>query len=220
MDTKSYLQSFGWKEGEALQSGGLKKPLLVQHKKDTKGLGHDKDKDGETWWESLFDGHLKNLEVNNGDKGIKFSIDEEKVDSTIRKKNSPLYRMFIQGEGLAGTVGKREYEVERSKIDVQELFDKQLNSKMMGIERNEKKVEKEKKEKKEKKHENDKIKNKNDKKDDVISKNTSDSETFDKLTSNANPMASRLSARAKYIRQKKASVMDPKLLNEIFMITK
>lgn len=40
------------------------------------------------------------------------------------------------------------------------------------------------------------------------------------ILKNEAPMASRLSARAKYIRQKKASVMDPKLLNEIFMITK
>ncbi|KAI5957878.1 PXR1 [Candida margitis] len=34
------------------------------------------------------------------------------------------------------------------------------------------------------------------------------------------PIASRLSGRAKYIRQKRASVMDPKALNEIFMISK
>ncbi|EGV63270.1 hypothetical protein CANTEDRAFT_107082 [Yamadazyma tenuis ATCC 10573] len=33
-------------------------------------------------------------------------------------------------------------------------------------------------------------------------------------------ISSRLSARSKYIKQKKASIMDPKLLNEIFMITK
>lgn len=39
MDSKGYLKSYGWQEGEALQKGGLKKPILVKHKKDKKGLG-------------------------------------------------------------------------------------------------------------------------------------------------------------------------------------
>ena len=37
MDSKGYLQSYGWIEGEALRDGGLKRPILVKHKKDKKG---------------------------------------------------------------------------------------------------------------------------------------------------------------------------------------
>ncbi|CAN3375243.1 hypothetical protein DIURU_001056 [Diutina rugosa] len=104
MDAKAYLESFGWKNGEALQKGGIKKPILVKHKKDTKGLGGDK-KDADTWWESLFDGTLKNLDVTNTQSGISINTNKEKVADDMRKKTSPLYRMFVKGEGLKGTVG-------------------------------------------------------------------------------------------------------------------
>lgn len=68
MDAKGYLQSYGWKEGEALKHGGLKKPILVKHKQDTKGLGHGGN-DADMWWEKLFDGQLKSLEVSSGKRG-------------------------------------------------------------------------------------------------------------------------------------------------------
>lgn len=76
MDGKSYLKSYGWQEGEGLRKGSLKKPILVKHKRDKKGLGgavgHN---DGEAWWERLFDGQLKNLDVStdsNSDGEIVF----------------------------------------------------------------------------------------------------------------------------------------------------
>ena len=100
MNASIYLQSFGWKEGEALKKGGLKKPILVKHKKDTKGLGHDTN-DSDMWWEKLFDGQLKNLEVNNNNKngGVSFETNEEKVVDAFQKSISPLYKMFVKGEG-------------------------------------------------------------------------------------------------------------------------
>lgn len=104
MDAKAYLELFGWKNGEALQKGGIKKPILVKHKKDTKGLGGDK-KDADTWWELLFDGTLKNLDVTNTQSGISINTNKEKVADDMRKKTLPLYRMFVKGEGLKGTVG-------------------------------------------------------------------------------------------------------------------
>ncbi|KAF6072003.1 PXA domain family protein [Candida albicans] len=113
MNASIYLQSFGWKEGEALKKGGLKKPILVKHKKDTKGLGHDTN-DSDMWWEKLFDGQLKNLEVNNNNKngGVSFETNEEKVVDAFQKSISPLYKMFVKGEGLAGTVGKTDHTKE------------------------------------------------------------------------------------------------------------
>ncbi|KAI5967745.1 hypothetical protein CANMA_002925 [Candida margitis] len=110
MDAKVYLKSFGWTEGEALRKGGLKKPILVKHKKDTKGLGHDSN-NADMWWEKLFDGQLKNLEVDNGSgaNGVSFKHNNETVLKTLNKNMSPLYRMFVKGKGLEGTVGKKDH---------------------------------------------------------------------------------------------------------------
>ncbi|AJP40963.1 AIC_G0043090.mRNA.1.CDS.1 [Saccharomyces cerevisiae] len=113
MDSKEYLISYGWKEGEAFREGGLKRPILVKHKRDKKGLGNAPGRnDGEAWWERLFDGHLKNLDVstdsNNG--SIKFTQNEA-VATAVSKSSSPLYRWFVKGEGLKGTItnlGKKE----------------------------------------------------------------------------------------------------------------
>lgn len=113
MDSKEYLISYGWKEGEAFREGGLKRPILVKHKRDKKGLGNAPGgNDGEAWWERLFDGHLKNLDVstdsNNG--SIKFTQNEA-VATAVSKSSSPLYRWFVKGEGLKGTItnlGKKE----------------------------------------------------------------------------------------------------------------
>lgn len=116
MDAKIYLQSYGWQEGEALKHGGLKKPILVKHKKDTKGLGHDTN-DADMWWERLFDGQLKNLEVSSGSGGVSFEQNQEKVRVEVARASSPLYRMFIKGAGLAGTVGTTRYTEVEDKVD-------------------------------------------------------------------------------------------------------
>ncbi|ANZ74024.1 BA75_01794T0 [Komagataella pastoris] len=117
MDSKGYLVSYGWKEGEALKKGGLKRPILVKQKRDTKGLGNDID-DGEVWWEKLFDVQLKNLEVYNSDK-VKFEQRETKVDK------SPLYSMFVKGEGLTGTIEVEEKTVQATvKKQIVELNEK------------------------------------------------------------------------------------------------
>lgn len=107
MDSKGYLKSYGWQEGEALKKGGLKKPVLVKHKKDTKGIGHNAN-DGEMWWEQLFDGQLKGLDVSVGSKGtdINFTQNKKVSDHEFRKQQSPLYQRFVKGEGLKGTINE------------------------------------------------------------------------------------------------------------------
>ncbi|SCU83412.1 LAFA_0D03444g1_1 [Lachancea sp. 'fantastica'] len=105
MDSKNYLKAYGWKEGEGLKPGALKKPILVKHKNDKKGLGSAPGgDDGEMWWETLFDGHLKNLNVNDGGSGnIKFE-QKDTQDGAVVKDKSPLYRWFVKGEVLKGTI--------------------------------------------------------------------------------------------------------------------
>ncbi|ANB15189.1 Tma23p [Sugiyamaella lignohabitans] len=106
MDSASYLQSFGWSHGQPLQKGGLRKPILVKHKKDTKGLGHTAG-DQEAWWERMFDGQLKGLDVSTSgsskDGGVTFKQNEIKV-SAVSQNVSPLYRMFVRGGVLEGSI--------------------------------------------------------------------------------------------------------------------
>ncbi|SCV01838.1 LANO_0F13784g1_1 [Lachancea nothofagi CBS 11611] len=115
MDSRGYLKSYGWVEGEALKVGGLKRPILVKHKRDKKGLGSAPGgDDGDMWWETLFDGHLKNLNVNGSGNGeIKF--EQKEVQSSVASKmNSPLYKWFVKGEGLKGTIKQKEPSEENS----------------------------------------------------------------------------------------------------------
>lgn len=138
MKASLYLNSFGWKEGEALQKGGIKKPILVKHKKDTKGLGFDGN-DTDMWWERLFDGQLKNLEVSNGSSGVSFKRNLREVESFTSQANSPLYKMFVRGEGLAGTVGKIDNAPVSVKANVGEVLEIVERQKKNKKERKEKK---------------------------------------------------------------------------------
>lgn len=107
MNSRGYLESYGWTHGEALKKGGIKKPILVKHKKDKKGIGHQANGSADAWWERLFDGQLKGLDVNQDSaNGISFKQEKTVVATGIRKQDSPLYRMFVRGETLQGTTGK------------------------------------------------------------------------------------------------------------------
>lgn len=188
MDAKVYLQSFGWKEGEALQSGGIRKPILVKHKKDTKGLGGDSN-DGDMWWERVFDTQLTNLEVTNNSVGVYFKLNNQDVLKDLsRPDKSVLYRMFVKGEGLKGTLGtvdqviakasfvrdhtpdivkKLEQKINGNKEEVKKVKSKKRSSKKEKTEGKEEKKERkrkipkesnERKEKKDKKVKKDKSK--------------------------------------------------------------
>lgn len=107
MDGRGYLKSYGWQEGEGLRVGALKKPILVKHKRDRKGLGGAiGDNDGEAWWETLFDGQLKNLDVKvDKDSGVSFhGADVSTASKFATKQTSPLYQWFVKGGCLKGTL--------------------------------------------------------------------------------------------------------------------
>lgn len=123
MDARLYLKSYGWQDGHALKNGGIKKPILVKHKKDKKGLGSDGN-DADVWWERLFDGQLKTLDVNNSTKGVSFETNTMETENHLRRSMSPLYKMFVKGEGLAGTVGKTDNaHLKSSKIDSEKAIE-------------------------------------------------------------------------------------------------
>ncbi|AGO12625.1 AaceriAER286Wp [[Ashbya] aceris (nom. inval.)] len=153
MDGKEYLKSYGWKEGQALRKGGLKKPILVKHKRDKKGLGgaagHD---DGEAWWEQLFDSQLKGLDVSNGQGELVFKQTEAAAASVARSA-SPLYTWFVKGEGLQGTIKTKPIEQpvtvsrKRAVEDGSEDGDRPKKHKKHKKEKKDKKHKKEKKDK-------------------------------------------------------------------------
>lgn len=123
MDSSEYLKSYGWEEGEALRKGGLKKPILVKHKRDKKGLGSAPgNDDSEAWWERLFDGHLKNLEVGTDSKKKGIVFKQNKVTATaVSKQSSPLYQRFVKGEGLQGTIREKKSKVSASAVIVSDI---------------------------------------------------------------------------------------------------
>lgn len=189
MDSKEYLISYGWKEGEALKTGGLKKPILVKHKKDKKGLGCAPGQDdSEAWWERLFDGHLKNLNVSNDSVNGGIQFEQKKVvASAASKSSSPLYRWFVRGEGLKGTIGKTVVSEQRQVVsadagersrkrkrrgsDASVEKESKRDQKARKLKKKEKKLKKLKKEKKESKSK-DKKKHKKDGKEKTRKKST------------------------------------------------
>lgn len=125
------------------------------------------------WWERLFDGHLKNLDVSaSTGQGITFKQNEVVVGS-VSKQSSPLYRRFVRGEGLKGTIGSRVAAKGNKEIVCLKLEDEQINKKrkrdgdddikMKGTKKS--KAEKKSKESKEEKSKEDKKDKKGKKKD-------------------------------------------------------
>lgn len=110
---REYLTSYGWNEGQALQAGGIAKPILVKHKFDQKGLGSN-PQDNVAWWERVFDGQLKSMQL--GDQG--FVRDEklqQQADLEDRRRNSPLYKVFVKGQGLQGSIKLQDESIQLKK---------------------------------------------------------------------------------------------------------
>ncbi|KAI1924205.1 hypothetical protein LOZ65_003100 [Ophidiomyces ophidiicola] len=113
MDAKAYLISQGWSgPGNPLNplrrpggyAGlGLTKPILVARKKNTHGIGNKTTHDHTNqWWLRGFEEALKSV-GNNGNSTLLENAPDEKQNG-IR---SGLYRFFVRGEKLEGTIEKR-----------------------------------------------------------------------------------------------------------------
>ncbi|OAA46845.1 DNA-directed RNA polymerase II subunit RPB1 [Metarhizium rileyi] len=114
MDARALLTSQGWRgKGHSLHktddSIGLAKPLLLNRKDNTKGLGTTSHFTSDQWWMNAFDEQLKGLETSK----------EGKVTQTIKtgklnaiEKGSlgkySLYTSFVRGGFLQGTLAASE----------------------------------------------------------------------------------------------------------------
>lgn len=205
MNSATYLMNYGWTEGEALRLGGLKKPILVKHKKDSKGLGHNADQQ-EAWWERVFDGQLKSLEVGGSSDGVSFVQKEVKV-SGISKNVSPLYRMFRYGGILEGSL-------KEVKISISENTSDSANSSGSSSSSDEKDKKKGKKSKKEKKSKDSKKKDKSKKSvsgSKVSKDNDKSSSSLSKTDKKKNKkkIKQQSKAEAEWIKQVLAQVVPP-----------
>ncbi|KAI5955076.1 PXR1 [Candida jiufengensis] len=159
----------------------------------------------------------KNDDENNTKKRSieEESEDQELINGDIRQSK----KIKLDAKDKKSKKEKKEKKEKKDKKD--------KKSKKRNIEKDEILEKKDKKSKKSKSKDDSNSKDKKEKKDKKNKKNktkeSSSKETSvetDSRSSTPTTLASRHSARSKWIKQKRASVMDPKALNEIFMITK
>ncbi|KAF3491268.1 uncharacterized protein GIQ15_00785 [Arthroderma uncinatum] len=112
MDPQAYLMSQGWSgPGNPLNPSrrpgphgglGLTKPILVARKKNTHGVGKKTTHDHTNqWWLRGFEAALRGI----GTDGNATPTSEE---STAATPMSELYKFFVRGPGLEGTIKPRE----------------------------------------------------------------------------------------------------------------
>ncbi|KAF2401670.1 hypothetical protein EJ06DRAFT_528830 [Trichodelitschia bisporula] len=92
MDARAHLTRHGWRgDGHSLDPSnrGLKKPLLITHKTDQKGLGTKKAAENlsDQWWLRAFDDALQQVGAED-------------------RKVGGLYGFFVRGGVLGGTIGE------------------------------------------------------------------------------------------------------------------
>lgn len=113
MDAQAYLVRQGWTgPGNPLNPNrrpgahgglGLTKPILAARKQNTHGLGRKTTGEpGNQWWLRGFDDALRG--VGNGENTSGFGSGSHTV------LESELYRFFVRGEGLRGTINENQGE--------------------------------------------------------------------------------------------------------------
>ncbi|KAK9372007.1 uncharacterized protein V1513DRAFT_453722 [Lipomyces chichibuensis] len=139
MNSTAYLTSYGWTPGSGFKKDSIAKPILVHHKKDTKGLGN-KAHDHETWWERVFDGRLQSLDVYNSSKDC--SEEEDQGVNVRGARDSPLYKMFVKGEGLRGSIGGIATSGSQMEVETDQVTKVEIRSDGISVERTVTKVDK------------------------------------------------------------------------------
>ncbi|EGC44268.1 conserved hypothetical protein [Histoplasma capsulatum var. duboisii H88] len=113
MDTHAYLLSQGWSgPGNPLNANrrpgphgglGLTKPILIARKKNNHGLGRKTTHDHTNqWWLRGFEAALKCV----GDDGS--ATPQSDRSGSAASGSSELYRFFVKGESLEGTIDRIE----------------------------------------------------------------------------------------------------------------
>nr|CAG8579060.1 7092_t:CDS:2 [Entrophospora candida]CAG8604129.1 260_t:CDS:2 [Entrophospora candida] len=87
---ETQLKKYGWTRGQGLgkNSNGIKNPIIISNKKNTRGLGLTEDWSFE-WWTQVYNKSLDNIEVSK-------SLDGEiRMTKTIKNPEIPRNKMGI-----------------------------------------------------------------------------------------------------------------------------
>ncbi|KAJ4131051.1 hypothetical protein NW768_006592 [Fusarium equiseti] len=111
MDAHALLSSQGWRgTGHSLHktddSIGLAKPLLLNRKDNTKGLGQKQHFTSDQWWMNAFDEQLKGIDTSKKGKVVQ-TITTGKlnvIDKNLGKYS--VYSTFVRGGFLEGTIDR------------------------------------------------------------------------------------------------------------------
>ncbi|CAI4517830.1 BAH_G0022250.mRNA.1.CDS.1 [Saccharomyces cerevisiae] len=232
-----FLEKFGWKPGMGLGLSPMNSNtshIKVSIKDDNVGLGAKlkrKDKkdefdNGECAGLDVFQRILGRL--NGKESKISEELDTQRKQKIIDGKWGI---HFVKGEVLASTWDPKTHKL-RNYSNAKKRKREGDDSEDEDDDDKEDKESDKKKHKKHKKHKKDKKKDKKDKKEhkkhkkeEKRAEKTKETKKTSKLKSSESAsnipdaVNTRLSVRSKWIKQKRAALMDSKALNEIFMIT-
>ncbi|KAG5663758.1 hypothetical protein KAF25_006343 [Fusarium avenaceum] len=125
MDAHALLSSQGWRgTGHSLHktddSIGLAKPLLLNRKDNTKGLGQKQHFTSDQWWMNAFDEQLKGIDTSKNGKVVQ-TVTTGKlnvIDKNLGKYS--VYSTFVRGGFLEGTLDRlniKDSSVESSETE-------------------------------------------------------------------------------------------------------
>ncbi|KAF5662298.1 DNA-directed rna polymerase ii subunit rpb1 [Fusarium heterosporum] len=130
MDAHALLSSQGWRgTGHSLHktddSIGLAKPLLLNRKDNTKGLGQKQHFTSDQWWMNAFDEQLKGIDTSKNGKVVqtvttgKLNI----IDKNLGKYS--IYSTFVRGGFLEGTLDRLKIKESSAESSETESSDQQ-----------------------------------------------------------------------------------------------
>ncbi|KAJ9199378.1 hypothetical protein DTO164E3_4690 [Paecilomyces variotii] len=122
MDAQAYLMRLGWDgPGNPLNPNrrpgphgglGLTRPILVARKSNKDGVGRKTTKDhSNQWWLRGFEEALRGV----GDDGTANESGVGQQGSSLIRNGSELYKFFVRGEGLKGTIEENANRLKEEK---------------------------------------------------------------------------------------------------------
>ncbi|KAK1636021.1 hypothetical protein BDP81DRAFT_394670 [Colletotrichum phormii] len=121
MDARALLQSQGWRgSGHSLHATddriGLSKPLLLNRKDNTKGLGTKAHFTSDTWWMNAFDEQLQGLDTSKQGQ-VTQTVTTGRLNQIEQVSGGKwmLYASFVKGGFLEGTIQELERKVKEEK---------------------------------------------------------------------------------------------------------
>ncbi|KAG9507751.1 hypothetical protein J7337_001306 [Fusarium musae] len=111
MDAHALLSSQGWRgTGHSLHktddSIGLAKPLLLNRKDNTRGLGQKQHFTSDQWWMNAFDEQLKGIDTSKEGKVVQ-TVTTGKLNALEKNLGKySVYTTFVRGGFLEGTIDK------------------------------------------------------------------------------------------------------------------